>query len=97
MSKFAKMSSYITRLQDPKQVETAVYNTEITIRDVKLSRPISQLTMPFDQLYALQLSRNSEVVAQTTDFQLHHRACILNFKWEKPILFRKIDHQFKPK
>ena len=97
MSKFSKMSAYITRLQDPKLAELVIYNTEITIRDVKLLRPISQLTLPFDQLYALQLSRKSEIVAQTIDFQLQHRALTLNFKWEKPILFQRIDQEFKPK
>ena len=91
------MTTYITRLQDPNQTETAIYNTEVTIRDVKLLRPISQLTMPFDQLYALQLTRNAEVVAQTADFQLQHKAFALNYKWEKPIMFQKIDSQFKPK
>lgn len=73
-SKFAKMSTYITHLQDPTLAETIVYNTQITIRHVKLSRLISQLTMPLGQEYAFQLCRNSEIVAQTADFQLQHRA-----------------------
>lgn len=47
-SKFVKMTTYINTLKDqsPLRVKTCVHTTELTILTVKLTNPISQLTIP---------------------------------------------------
>ncbi len=47
------MAGYINKLKSAPVTENCIFDTEVRIKDVKLSHPISLITMPYEIDYAL--------------------------------------------